>query len=211
MATRISKAERAAQAAAPHPVQPANPDAEATVTVSVTLPRRFTVDLLKVSGATVTRDLSDWAAVPAAVEHVVRYGLSRFNRDGASPDERVACEATEPEAKAVAGSDPVTYDRPATQAERAAQAVKLSDAKWSKLLAGTLKARVGGTSDPLVGVARTLLVKALVKRNVARKAIPKLPDLATMEQVATAHGIAWEKVKTLAQGIVATMAGGDDL
>jgi len=212
-------ANRSGRAAPEAEPTQAAPEAEPTVTLTVTLPRNYSVMLLKESGASVVRDLA--ALTPDAFRHLVAYGIGRFNRDGATPDEWTECGADEDGAAPAttqtiedgAGGATLrvlTYRRKATLADRAAEAVKLSDDKWTRLLAGTLRSHVGGTADPVLAETRTIVVRALVKRGVARKAIPRLPDHAAIVAACAAFPGLAEKAQALAKKVVAAR-GSEDL
>lgn len=190
---------------------------EETVTLTATIPRHAKVDLLKALGVSVTRDLATLIDHPNALKHILAYGVGRFNRDGASPEEWLSIDGTEfADGPVNVGADGVTHPEPlnrkATDAERGAEAIRLSDEKWTRLLAGTLRERIGGTSvDPLVAECRTLTVIALVKRGVARKAIPKLPALEDMRrELARFEGL-FDRIHARAEKVVAARAGEDDL
>lgn len=166
---------------------PKNPvPAPETVTISVTVPRMFAVKLRKDTAATVTRDLSKIDSKAAL--HIFKYGLGRFNRDGASPSDVVKEGDSE---------------RKRTAEEMTTEAIRLSDDKWDRLCTGRLREHTGGASDPVLVELRTLCVKALVKRGVARKAIPKLSDRAAIKAQLAAFDGLYEKAVAMAERVVA--------
>lgn len=170
------------------------PMQQPTVRVVVDIPSSWDEPLLKALGLTYRVDGLKLSLNPAAAKHLFLYGVSRFAKDGCTPDD----EVTEGETK-----------RPATDAERKAQALELTTEKFARLFSGTLRQRVGGTADPVLAELRTIVVKALVKRGVARKAIPKLPDRKSIEAACAAHDGLFAKALALATKVVA--ARGDEL
>lgn len=171
---------------APAEVTPTPVEASPTVALTVQIPVGFEVAIA--DGVTFRVDAARLAQCPAALAHVVKYGLSRFTRDGTT---KIASGEKDAEGKALL--------RDATPAER----VTLAGEKWARLFEGRMRERGTATADPVLGEYRTLAVRLLVKSGVARKAIPKLPDYAAIDAALKAHSGAAEKLRKRAAAIAA--------
>lgn len=91
-----------------------------------------------------------------------------------------------------------------------ADAQSMVDKRVTAFEAGELREGAGRTVDPLVAVARRVLCKALSKRGVKSRSIPKLPNLDAIKACAKAHKIPVAKLISHAEALV-EMEGGADL